>query len=66
MDGQARFKHAKETGGGGGWTRIRSRVRRQKKRFVFFVKSMVVGWKVELAGIYSCYVFFSFAPMNIS
>jgi len=58
MDGQARFKHARERGGRGGWTRIKSRVRRRKKRSVFFVKNIIVGWKVELAGIYSCCVFF--------
>jgi len=58
MNGQAQFKHARERGGGGGWTRIKSRVRRRKRRSIFFLKNIIVGWKVELAGIYNCCIFF--------
>jgi hypothetical protein len=39
MGGQAQFKHAREMGRRGGWTRIRSRVQRRKRRFVFGEKN---------------------------
>jgi hypothetical protein len=34
MDGEARFMGARKTGRTGGWTRIKDRIRRRKRRFL--------------------------------